>query len=145
MNAFSRWTGLLLLTIFPLIGLQAQGKYQKAVLQSIEEQKNAWNKGDLTGFMDTYWHSDSLMFVGKSGVTYGWQATLDNYRRGYPDTAAMGKLDLQIIDVKKLKGGYCHVTGRWHLSRSMGDLKGHFTLLFKKIKRRWLIIEDHSS
>lgn len=140
-----RFTLWILLWMTPCFSVQAQHSSNKAILQSIEIQKNAWNAGDLHAFMDTYWHSDSLMFVGKTGVTYGWQATLDNYKKGYPDTASMGKLDLRIIRIKKLKGPYCHVTGRWYLTRSMGDLKGHFTLLYKRIKGRWVIIEDHSS
>ena len=30
-------------------------------------QMDAWNQGDLEGFMEGYWRSDSLLFVGKSG------------------------------------------------------------------------------
>jgi len=35
--------------------------------------------------------------------------------------------------------------GKWHLTRSIGDVGGHFTLLFKKVKNRWVIVADHSS
>ncbi len=85
------------------------------------------------------------MFIGKSGVTYGWQNTMDNYKKGYPDTAAMGKLMFDIINVKRLSVLYFSVVGKWHLTRSIGDVGGHFTLLLKKIKNRWVIISDHSS
>ena len=85
------------------------------------------------------------MFIGKSGVTYGWQNTLNNYIKGYPDTAAMGKLDISLVDVKRLSVLYFHVVGKWHLTRSVGDIGGHFTLLFKKIKGKWVIVADHSS
>ena len=123
----------------------AQNKDEQAILNSINIQKNAWNNGDLVTFMDTYRKSDSLMFIGKSGVTYGWQNTLDNYKKGYPDTTAMGKLNFDILHVKRLSVLYFTVVGKWSLTRSIGNLSGHFTLLFKKIGNRWLIISDHSS
>lgn len=122
-----------------------QSKDEQHILSSLEKQKNAWNNGDLLTFMDTYWKNDSLMFIGKSGVTYGWQKTLDNYRKGYPDTASMGKLDFDILHVKRLSVLYYSVVGKWHLTRSIGNVGGHFTLLFKKIGNRWLIVSDHSS
>jgi hypothetical protein len=96
-------------------------------------------------FMQPYWHSDSLMFIGKSGITYGWQKTLDNYKKNYPNAAAVGKLDFTILHVKRLSDIYYSVVGKWHLARTIGDLGGYFTLLFKKINNRWVIISDHSS
>jgi hypothetical protein len=121
------------------------GGDEQTIRTLIEEQRLAWNMGDKEKFMQTYWQSDSLMFIGKSGVTYGWQKTLDNYKKGYPDTAAMGKLDFDLLEVKRLSVMYFFVVGKWHLTRSIGDVGGHFTLLFKKIKNKWVIIADHSS
>lgn len=123
----------------------AQDKDEQAILSAIQIQKNAWNRGDLPGFMETYWKNDSLMFIGKTGVTYGWQHTLNNYKKGYPDTASMGQLNFDILQVKRLSVRYFSVVGKWRLTRSIGDVGGHFTLLFKKIKNKWLIVSDHSS
>jgi hypothetical protein len=95
--------------------------------------------------MQGYWENDSLMFIGKSGVTYGWQNTLNNYKRGYPDTAAMGKLVFNIISVQRLSKEYYTVVGQWQLKRSIGDVGGHYTLLFRRIKGKWVIVQDHSS
>jgi ketosteroid isomerase-like protein len=125
--------------------VSAQSKDEQIIRTLIEEQRLAWNTGDKEKFMQTYWQSDSLMFIGKSGITYGWQKTLDNYKRGYPDTAAMGKLDFDLLEVKRLSVMYFFVVGKWHLTRSIGDVGGHFTLLFKKIKNKWVIVADHSS
>lgn len=121
------------------------GGDEQIIRTLIEEQRLAWNTGDKEKFMQTYWQSDSLMFIGKSGVTYGWQKTLDNYKKGYPDTAAMGKLDFDLLEVKRLSVMYFFVVGKWHLTRSIGNVGGHFTLLFKKVKNKWVIIADHSS
>lgn len=133
------------LVLFLSISIQAQSKNDKAILELLKEQNNAWNRGDIDAFMNGYWENDSLMFIGKSGVTYGWTNTLNNYKKGYPDTAAMGKLTFTLIQVKKLSGKYYHVTGKWFLKRSVGDVSGHFTVLFRKIRGRWVIVSDHSS
>jgi hypothetical protein len=85
------------------------------------------------------------MFIGKSGITYGWQQTLDNYKRGYPDKAAMGQLTFTLIEIKRLSSKYYSVVGRWNLKRTIGDIGGHYTLLMKKINGEWVIISDHSS
>ena len=95
--------------------------------------------------MQTYWKNDSLMFIGKSGVRFGWQETLNNYKKGYPDTTAMGKLAFDIITVKKLSSEYYYVVGKWMLKRTIGDLSGHYDLLLRKINDKWYIIADHSS
>lgn len=123
----------------------AQDKNELAIRKSLNEQLEAWNKGDIPRFMETYWKNDSLMFIGKSGVTYGWQKTLDNYKKGYPDTAAMGKLDFNLLQVRRLSADHYFVVGKWHLTRTIGDVGGHFTLLFRKFGDRWMIVSDHSS
>ena len=135
----------LVIALLSFTSAYSQSKDETDIRSSIETQRIAWNAGDLNKFMETYWQSDSLMFVGKSGITYGWQNTLNNYKKGYPDTAAMGKLDFNIIEVKRLSVMYFFVVGKWHLTRSIGDVGGHFTLLFRKIKNKWVIVADHSS
>ncbi len=123
----------------------AQTKDESAIRKILDTQTAAWNRGDIDSFMKGYWENDSLMFIGKSGVTYGWTNTLKNYKKNYPDTAAMGKLIFTLIQVKKLSKEYYHVTGKWFLKRSIGDVGGHYTLLFRKINGVWVIISDHSS
>ncbi len=136
---------VLVFLLFFFLSAHTQNKEEETIRTLLEEQRLAWNAGHLEPFMSTYWQSDSLMFIGKSGVTYGWQNTLNNYKKGYPDTAAMGKLQFDILEVKRLSVMYFFVVGKWHLTRSIGDVAGHFTLLFKKIKNKWVIIADHSS
>jgi ketosteroid isomerase-like protein len=134
---------LLFLTVTAVAG--AQSKNERAIRALLHIQTQAWNRGDLEGFMQTYWQSDSLLFIGKSGVARGWQKTLDNYKRGYPDKAAMGTLAFDIIQVKKLSRKYYHVTGKWMLQRAADAPSGHYTLLLRKINGAWKIVSDHSS
>ena len=135
----------LLTCLFTSMAGFTQSKNELAIRGVLLVQTAAWNRGDVEDFMKGYWENDSLTFIGKSGITYGWANALKNYKKGYPDTVAMGKLNFKIITVKRLSSKYYQVVGKWHLQRSIGDLNGHYTLLFKKIKRHWLIIADHSS
>ncbi len=118
---------------------------EKQIRALLENQTVAWNRGDIPAFMSGYWKSDSLVFVGKSGITYGWQKTLDNYKKNYPDTATMGQLRFDIVQLKKLSGNTYFVLGKWFLKRTVGDVGGHFTLILKKFKEGWKVVSDHSS
>jgi ketosteroid isomerase-like protein len=124
---------------------KAQSKDESAIRAILTAQTEQWNKGDLEKFMEGYWHSDSLMFIGKSGITYGFQNALNNYKAGYSDTVQMGKLHFELISLKPVEKDHYFVVGKWFLHRTVGDLNGVYTLLFKKINGQWFIIVDHSS
>ncbi|MGI4743009.1 MAG: YybH family protein [Janthinobacterium lividum] len=128
--------------------LPGAGTVRRAIAQVLATQTAAWNKGDIPGFMAGYWHSDSLVFIGKKGLTYGWQPTLDNYRKSYPDAAQMGHLDFSNLHITPLSAEVAQVVGRWHLARpgaAAGDLQGHFLLIFRRVAGTWIIVADHSS
>lgn len=118
---------------------------KQAILKVLETQRLAWNKGDLETFMQGYIKSDSLLFVGSSGPTYGWQQTLANYKKTYQGAAGMGQLTFGIKKVDFLNKDVAFVLGSWHLKRDKDEPKGYFTLLFKKLKGEWKIFVDHSS
>lgn len=109
------------------------------------EQETAWNQGNLEQFMAGYWRSDSLQFIGSSGLTFGWTKTLSNYKKTYPDAEKMGQLKFTILSVEVLSKRHAYVIGKWHLTRKAGDLSGYYTLLWQKIKGKWYIVADHSS
>jgi len=125
--------------------VRCQSSAEKEIRAVLALQDAEWNKGNVEGFMQTYWKSDSLMFIGKNGVTYGWQQTLDNYKKSYPDTAAMGHLRFEFVQIKQLSSTACFVAGKWFLARTIGNVNGAFTLLLRKIKGEWVIVADHSS
>ena len=133
------------LAVAASLTVQSQSKAELEILSILDRQTSAWNRGDLEGFMKGYWESDSLMYIGKNGVTYGYQPTLENYVRNYGDTARMGRLRFDILHVKRLSRRYYHVVGRWSLRRSAGDVGGHYTLLFRRTRGEWVIVSDHSS
>lgn len=129
------------------IQIHAQStKNQQEVLKVLNRQNENWNKGDIKAFMEDYWKSDSLMFIGKNGVIYGWKATLERYLKTYPDLATMGKLKFDIQKTDFHSPTTCWVLGKWHLTRpEKGDAGGFFTLVLKKIDGKWLIVSDHTS
>lgn len=136
---------LLVLAILWTFVLHAQKTDENLIRNLLSRQTEAWNCGDIDGFMQTYWQSDSLMFVGKEGITWGWQNTLARYKQSYPGKEAMGELSFEIVQIKKLSKEYFFVVGKWILKRNAGDLSGHYNLLVQRIKGKWKIITDHSS
>lgn len=125
--------------------LSAQLDDRVLILKVLEDQRQAWNRGDLVEYMQGYSKSDSLLFVGKSGPKYGWETTLANYKKGYPDKKAMGLLSFDIKEVRMISADHAFVLGAWHLKRENDDPKGYFTLIMKKIRGEWKVIADHSS
>lgn len=121
------------------------GKENNSINLLLKKQVEAWNEGNLERFMETYLKSDKLVFVGSRGPTYGWQATLDKYKKGYPDKKAMGKLEFRIFNIEKIGRKTFFVIGRFDLTREVGDLAGHFSLVIQKKGKQWFIISDHSS
>lgn len=124
----------------------AQSADEAAIREVLSRQNKNWNDGNIEAFMEDYWKSDSLMFIGKSGVIYGWQATKDRYFRNYPDRKTMGQLAFDIKQVDLHSSTTAWVLGSWKLTRpQVGDVGGYFTLIFKKIDGKWLVVSDHTS
>ena len=124
---------------------QSESKIKATIENIMHEQESAWNKGDIDGFMASYWNNDSLKFIGKKGITYGWKNTLENYKKNYPNADAMGKLTFSIISVEQFSDSVCYVIGKWDLKRTADSIGGYYTLLWKKINGKWVIVIDHTS
>jgi len=124
---------------------KAEENPESIIKQKLWNQADCWNSGDIDCFMKDYWKSDQLLFIGKTGVTYGWQNTLENYRKRYPGKKEMGKLKFDILELMKIDEEHYFMVGKWHLTREIGDLSGHFSLLWQNIDGNWLIVADHSS
>lgn len=131
---------------FVLFSPNAQAwKGAAAIRAVLLQQEKDWNQGDIRSFMNGYWKSDSMMFVGKKGPTYGYSRTLENYLKAYPDVRTMGTLHFELLHIRPLGQRHALVVGSWHLKREIGDLGGCFSLIFRRIHGRWFIIADHTS
>lgn len=135
-----------LTSLFLLVHLGATSQNDATTIRTmLRQQEAAWNRGDLAGYMRGYWEHDSLIFISKNGPTFGYWQTLERYRKAYPDTASMGKLRSELRSLRRLSADYYFAIGSWHLTRTLGNLSGSWTLLFRRIDGKWVIVVDHSS
>ena len=111
----------------------------------MSKQEEDWSNGDIDAYMEGYWKSDSLKFISKNGVTYGWGKTLAKYQNAYPDKASMGKLKFEIRSMELICFKTVLVIGKWTLERTEGLLEGYYSLIWKRIDGKWVIVIDHTS
>lgn len=130
---------------WPLEADQLTDAERAAIQALLTAQQVAWNKGDIPVFMEGYWNSPELTFVGSKGFTRGWQPLLARYQKTYADRAAMGTLIFSELEIRPLGPEAALVLGRWHLQRQAGNIGGIFTLVFQKFPEGWRIIHDHTT
>ncbi len=117
-----------------------------AVTSVIERQAAAWNRGDLTGFMDSYAKIDNLVFTSGGHVRKGWQDALDHYKAKYgSDPASMGHLVFGIVQIDPVGADAAVVLGTWRLTESKQPGNGVFSLVFERRPEGWRIVHDHTS
>jgi uncharacterized protein (TIGR02246 family) len=155
--SFSIRSLILFLTVSLPLAAPASGRGQRrsvsspgasstaAVRAVLDAQREAWNRGDLTGYMEGYARSAETVFVSGDTVTRGWQTVLDRYQKRYDSRAKMGTLTFSDLEITLLGADAALVLGRWHLRRANDEPHGRFTLLFRRTRQGWKIVHDHSS
>lgn len=120
---------------------------KEQVRRELDRQVAAWNRGDLLGFMETYWNDDRLCFFSGGDVSTGWNAMRERYQKRYQaDGKEMGRLTFESIEVEVISPGDCLARGRYNILFTKGDSQiGLFTLLMRKIGGQWRIVHDHTS
>jgi ketosteroid isomerase-like protein len=139
--------GTLTLVVFGLAGMmfsQAFPAAEKEVRAALDLQKTAWNRGDIEGFMATYWRSDALTFQSGGSRTHGWDDVLARYKRNYPPDK-MGQLDFTDLSIHVLSRDAAYVLGRFKVDFGGRLKEGVFTLIFRRTKEGWRIVHDHTS
>jgi beta-aspartyl-peptidase (threonine type) len=123
------------------------GAAESRVRAVLDRQVEAWNRGDLDGFMAGYWNSPDLVFQSGGTITRGWPQTLERYRRRYrAEGKEMGRLRFEDLDVQPLSPDAAFVRGRWQLTMKDGTQPGGlFTLLLRRFGGEWKIVHDHTS
>jgi ketosteroid isomerase-like protein len=131
--------------------LSAQSKYNsdsinvRHIFQVLSNQQKAWNDGNIAGYMDGYWKSDSLLFTSGGNIQRGWNATYEKYKKSYDSKKKMGELIFSELEIKLLSEKSAWIFGFWELKRENDNPKGVFTLILRKFKEGWKIIHDHTS
>ena len=116
-----------------------------AILTLLTDQTAAWNRADIEGFMNGYWNSNLTEFVSSEGVSRGWQALLERYRRSYPDRKAMGHLTFSNLEIRVECSTAAYAVGEYHRQLENDNPSGIFTLNFRKLPEGWRIIVDHTT
>ena len=126
---------------------ESPAESEEAIRQVLATQAAAWNRKDLEGYMEGYWHSPDLTFFSGATVTSGWEPTLERYRQRYQGAGKeMGALTFRDLQVDVLGPEAAFVRGKWQLKMSDGKTPGGlFTLVFKKRHSVWRIVHDHTS
>jgi ketosteroid isomerase-like protein len=138
--------------LFPSFALPQGSRRTSTMAQStaairavLDAQRDAWNRGDIEGYMDGYERSKDTVFISGDSVTRGWQTVLERYRKNYDTREKMGVLTFSDLEINLLNGTSAVVLGRWMLKRSNDEPHGRFTLIFKRTKKGWRIVHDHTS
>ena len=121
------------------------GPAKTAIQAVLDAQRDAWNRGDIEGYMDGYARSPKTEFVGGDSISRGWQTVLDRYKKNYNSREKMGTLTFSEVEITLLSKDAALVLGRWRLKRANDEPHGTFTLLFRKTKAGWKIVHDHTS
>ena len=116
-----------------------------AVRAVLDDQVQAWNRGDLEGFMKGYAKSDDTTFISGDSLTRGWQTVLDRYKKNYDSREKMGTLAFTELEVKPISNDAAVVNGRYQLTRATDKPSGRFTLIFRRLADGWRITHDHTS
>jgi ketosteroid isomerase-like protein len=124
---------------------QAEDRNAAAVRAVIEAQAAAWNRGDVTGYMEGYAKEETTTFISGDTITRGWQTVHDRYKSRYDTREKMGTLAFSELEFKPLSEFYIMATGRWQLTRASDTPHGRFTLIFRRTNAGWRIVHDHTS
>lgn len=116
-----------------------------AVRTVLGAQRDAWNRGDIEGYMDGYARSAEITFVSGDTITRGWQTVHDRYQKNYDSREKMGTLTFSDLETSVLSNDAAVTIGRWHLQRANDQPHGRFTLIFRRTRQGWRIVHDHTS
>ena len=124
----------------------AEPREAREIRAVLDRQVQAWNRRDLEGFMQGYWHSPNLTFYSGGTTVSGWEETLGRYRNRYQSAGTeMGTLLFSDLKVELLGPAAAFVRGKFHLKMSSSESGGLFTLTLRKFPDGWKIIHDHTS
>lgn len=108
----------------------------------LDAQAAAWNRGDVSGYMDGYERAETTTMISGDSVTRGWQIVHDRYKKNYATPEQMGTLAFSELEIKPLSEFYASVTGRWQLTRAGDTPRGRFALIFRRTNAGWRIVQD---
>jgi ketosteroid isomerase-like protein len=115
------------------------------ILSVLQTQQDAWNRGDIDGFMNGYARSASTVFISEDTIRRGWQTVRDRYRKKYSSRAKMGTLTFSDLEITLLSSDRAVASGRWKLKQANDQPHGRFTRILKRLLEGWRIVHGHTS
>ncbi|KPM48336.1 hypothetical protein AFM12_06710 [Jiulongibacter sediminis] len=135
----------LLILLLCNLTVTAQSKAEEGIMANFKEQERCWNAHDLEYYVKAYRDSPESKTIGRSGVTYGVENILANYKKYYNDDN-MGHLFFDEITMDRITSKVYYVVGRFNLEYEGKETRrGYFSVIIKKFGDQWLIVSDHSS
>ena len=122
-----------------------QATIMAAIRAVLDAQRDAWNRGDVEGYMDGDARSEDITFISGDNLTRGWQTVLERYKKNYNSREKMGTLTFSDLETTLVGNDAAIVLGRWHLKRAADEPHGRFTLILRRTKQGWRIVHDHTS
>jgi uncharacterized protein (TIGR02246 family) len=105
----------------------------------------AWNRGDLDGYLASYWNSNQTIWVSSGALRRGKEAIVAAYQARFSSPQQMGKIHVTELDIDVLTATDAIAFGRWRLVLAKETSEGFFTVQLKKLEGTWFYVSDHSS
>lgn len=133
--------------MLPIVGACRSAPEPKSVdtlvRETLKSQVDAWNRGDIRGFMAGYYNSPETSFLSGTKLTRGFTPVLEGYERRYPP-GKQGSLQFEIVEIAPLSLDAAYVIGRYRLSGEVAQT-GMFTLVLRRRDGRFVVVHDHTS
>lgn len=120
--------------------------FLRQVQSILSAQADAWNRGDLDGFMAVYERSPETTYIGAPGLVTGFDAIHARYEPYFARGAERDSLSFTDLEARELDPRFGIATARYVLTR--GDSvtsMGPFTLVLMRVEGSWRIVHDQSA
>ena len=118
---------------------------EAAVRRVFEDGCAAWNRGDLDGYLASYWDSDKTTWISGGRLTRGKDAIVAACKARFAADGRMGELTVADLEIDVLTNADAIALGRWILNQGGQLSTGYFTVQLKKIEGNWVYATDHAS
>ncbi len=117
-----------------------------AVVDLIQRQQAAWNRGDLAAYMEGYARTPELVFTSGGKIRRGFDEAYSAYQKRYgQDKSGMGQLAFEILGIQSVGADGAIVLGRWKLTETPNAGSGVFSVVLERRPEGWRVIHDHTS
>jgi ketosteroid isomerase-like protein len=143
--AIARRMGALIAVL--MLGVPAYAGPAEQAQDGFIKQSIAWNRGDIEGALDFYWHSPEITWVSKAGINQGFAGFAQAMRDEYRDRPEqMGVYSGEILLAREVSPETGLIVVRWSIDRDgQRIMAGVSTQLWEEVDGGWRIVFEHAS